>query len=114
MHVISTFPRSYWVLNSCALYWSPSGPSGLYKILLGVVSFSLSFAVTKQLLFHVLVYIMSDNETDSSRTIRGIGNIQPPSGHSSSSPSEANPELVQQVFGLFKTYLNKKIVEKGR
>ena len=102
------------MLNSCALYCSPSGPSGLYKILLGVVSFSLSFAVTKQLLFHVLVYIMSDNETDSSRTIRGIGNIQPPSGHSSSSPSEAHPELVQQVFGLFKTYLNQKIGEKGR
>ena len=56
---------------------------------------------------------MSDNETDSSQTIRGIGNIQPPSGHSSSSPSEANPELVQQVFGLFKTYLNQKIDEKG-
>ena len=98
----------------CTLYCSPSGPSWLYKILLGVVSFSLSFAVTKQLLFHVLVYIMSDNETDSSRTMRGIGNIQPPSGHSSSSPSEANPELVQQVFGLFKTYLNQKIDEKGR
>ena len=57
---------------------------------------------------------MSDNETDSSRTIRGIGNIQPPSGHSLSSPSEANPKLVQQVFGLFKTYLNQKIDEKGR
>ena len=55
MHVISTFSRSYWVLNSCALYCSPSGPSGLYKILLGVVSFSLSFAVTKQLLFHVRI-----------------------------------------------------------
>lgn len=57
---------------------------------------------------------MSDNETDSSWTVRSIGNIQPLSGHTSSSPSEANPEHIQQVSSLFKIYLNQKTHAKGR
>ena len=57
---------------------------------------------------------MSDNETDSSWTLRSIGNIQSLSGHTLSSPSEANPEHIQEVFSLVKTYLNQKIHEKGR